>query len=227
MKTIGRKVFAFSALLALLLAPGSSASAASNSDFTQIITAGTLAVDILDASRAAVASPSIALTSRTFSFNCQTSTGTLGSNTQRLYAMNPNASTPNGWNITIAATGGATTTWNNTGNTKHFDFNDASGSGCTDGADTDSYGGQLSLDPSSSTLTADCTSCANTGITKGSSNAFVEGTTNNITLLAASNTASNPYRGYLTGIPVSQTIPAEQQTDTTYALNLTLTITAL
>lgn len=217
--------------LGLVLIQAVPALAAPASDLTQNITAGTLAVDILDASRVAVASPSISLSAKSFSFNCQSggsaSTGTLGSNAQRLYAINPGASTPNGWNITIAATGGATSTWSNTGATKKFDFNDAGTGGCTDGADTDSYAGQLTLDPSVSTLTADCTSCTTTGVTKGSSAAFVEGTANSITLLTASNTASNPFRGYLTGVGVSQTIPAEQQPDSSYSLNLTMTITAL
>jgi len=171
------------------------------------------------------------MSAKTFSFNCYSggtaSTGTLGTNAQRLYAINPGASVPNGWDVTVAATGGATATWANTGNTKKFDFNDAGGSGCTDGADTDSYAGQMNIDPSSGTLTTDCGSCTSTGITKGSSTAFVEGTTNSITLITAANTVSNPYRGYLTGIPVTQTIPAEQGVDSTYTINLTLTITAL
>lgn len=231
MKHLYRAGAGFFAALALLVVQAVPVFASSASDLTQTITAGTLTVDILDASRVAVGSPSIAMSSKSFSFTCQSggsaSTGTLGSNTQRLYAINPGASTPNGWNITVAATGGATSTWSNTGATKKFDFNDSGTSGCSDGADTDSLAGQLTIDPSVSTLTTDCASCNTTGVTKGSSGGFVEGSTNSITLLTASNTASNPFRGYLTGVGVSQTIPAEQQPDSTYSLNLTMTITAL
>jgi hypothetical protein len=201
--------------------------AASSSDFTQSIAAGVLSTDIQDASRVPVASPTVALAAKNFSFNCQTSTGTFGTASQRIYATNPGAAVPNGWNVTLAATGGATSTWANTGSTKFFDFNDATSAGCTDGADTDTYGGQMTVDPSVGTLTADCTSCTTTGITKGSSTAFVEGTANSVTLLNAANTASNPFRGYLTGVGMSQTLPAEQGVDSTYKINLTLTITAL
>lgn len=231
MKKLNRVGAYFLSALGLVILQAAPALAAPASDLTQNITAGTLTVDILDASRVAVASPSVSLSAKSFSFTCQSggsaSTGTLGSNAQRLYAINPGAATPNGWNITIAATSGATATWNNTGATKKFDFNDAGSSGCTDGADADTVGGQLTIDPSVSTLTTDCASCTSTGVTKGSSTAFVEGTTNSVTLLTASSGASNPFRGYLTGVGLSQTIPAEQQTDSTYSLNLTMTITAL
>lgn len=206
------------------------AQASPTSNLTQVINGGSLAVDILNASRASVASPAISMSAKSFSFDCQnggtSSTGTLGTNTERLYAMNPGASVPNGWNVTIAASA-PTATWVNSGATKLFDFNDASTSGCTDGADADSYGGQMTIDPSVGTLTADCTTCNLTGVSKGSSTSFVEGTTDNITLISAANTASNPFRGYLTGAAVSQTIPAEQSPDSTYSLDLTLTITAL
>lgn len=231
MRKLYRMTASVLSVLGLLTFQAVPALAAPASDLTQTITAGSLSVDILDASRIVVPTPSASLSSKSFSFNCQSgasaSTGTLGSGTQRLYAINPNAATPNGWNITIAATSGATATWSNTGATKKFDFNDAGTSGCSDGADTDSYAGQLSVDPSVSTLTTDCLSCTSTGVTKGSSASFIEGTANSITLLAASNTASNPYRAYLTGIGLSQTIPAEQLPDSSYTLNLTMTITAL
>ncbi len=218
--------------LLFVLAP-SVASANPASDLTQTISAGTLSVDILDASHNAVASPSAAFTAKNFSFDCQyggsASTGTLGSNTQRLYAINPSAATPNGWNVTMAATGGATASWANTGATKKFDFNDPTGSnpGCSDGADADSLAGQLSVDPSVSTVNLDCAACTLTGITKGSSSAFNQGTTDSVTLLAASSGANNPWRGYLTGVGLSQTIPAEQPADSSYAINMTMTITAL
>lgn len=48
-----------------------------------------------------------------------------------------------------------------------MDFNDSTTSGCTDGADTDTSRGQLTLDPSVATLAVgQCTSCATTSITK-------------------------------------------------------------
>jgi len=147
----------------------------------------------------------------------------------RLYAINPSAATPNGWNVTMAPTGGATALWQNPGATKKFDFNDPTGSnaGCSDGADTDTFAGQITVNPAAATLTTDCQSCTATGVTKGSSAAFSQGATDSVTLLSASSAANNPWRGYLTGVGLSQTIPAEQAADSSYSINMTLTITAL
>ena len=203
--------------------------AASNSQFNQTINAGSLATDILDASRNSVASPSVVMGAKTFSFNCLTGgnapTGTFGTNTERIYVMNPGAAN-NGWTLTLAATSGATTLWQNGGSTQNYDFNDPTGSGCTDGGDADSKGGQLTVDPSVGTLTADCTSCTTSNITKGSSTAFNQGTTDSITLLNAALASDDYGRWYLTGANMSQTIPAEQPADS-YSINLTLTVTAL
>lgn len=190
-------------------------SAAPNSNLTQAITAGTLVTDILDASRNPVASPSIAMSATTFAFNCQTVTGTLGSSSQRLYVTDP-STTSNGWTLALAATGGASAKWQNSGATREYSYNDASGSGCTNG--------QLIIDPSVGTVTADCVSSACTGATvnKGSSTAMTSSTP--VTLMTGA-AATNVYRGYLTGASLSQKIPAEQPADS-YSLNMTLTITA-
>ncbi len=73
----------------LSLAGGGIASAATGTDFSQVINTGTLATDILDASRVSVASPTVAMSAKTFSFACQSggsaSTGTFGTNTQCVY----------------------------------------------------------------------------------------------------------------------------------------------
>lgn len=211
------------------MAFGSMAFAASNSTLTQTITAGVLSTDILDASRAPVASPAVSMTSKAFSFDCQSganaSTGTLGTNTQRLYVMNPSAAN-SGWNLTIAATSGATTTWANAGSSRLIDFNDPTTSGCTDGADADTASGQMTVDPSVGTLTTDCSSCTTTGVTKGSSAAYSQGVTDTLTLISAAASSDDVWRGYLTGATLSQVIPAETAADS-YTLNLTLTATAI
>jgi len=201
--------------------------AANNSTFNQTINAGTLTTDILDASRNTVASPAVAMSAKNFSFNCQSSgsasTGTFGTNTERIYVTNPGAAN-NGWTLALAATSGATAVWTSGGNT--FDFNDAGGSGCTDGADADSKGGQLTVDPSAGTITTDCGTCVATNITKGSSTGYVEGTTDSVTLLNAAAASDDVWRGYLSGAGLSQTIPAETAAGT-FTLNMTLTVTAL
>ena len=203
--------------------------AANNSTLTQSISAGVLTTDILDSSHTPVASPTAAMSAKTFSFDCQVganaSTGTLGTNAERMYLSNPSAA-PNGWTLTIAATNGPTTLWSNAGATRSFDFNDPTASGCSDGADADTKAGQLAIDPSVASLVTDCSSCTTTGVTKGPSSAFAEGTVNSLTLLSASASADQVWRGYLSGASLKQTIPGETPADN-YTLGLTLTATAL
>lgn len=218
-------VLAFSLMLTM---GGGTLYAANTPNFTQTINAGVLATDILDASRVSVATPTVAMGAKTFSFDCYSgagaSTGTLGSASERVYVMNPDAA-DNGWTLTIAATSGATSVWD-AGASTDYDFNDSGGSGCTDGGDADSFGGQMTIDANAGTLTADCLSCTTTNVSKGSSTAFVQGSTDSVTILNAAAASDDIWRGYLTGGTVSQTIPAEQ-TPGSYSLGMTLTVTAL
>ncbi len=212
-----------------LFALGAIASAAPTPTLTQTITNGVLSTDILDASRNPVASPAVSMSSKAFTFDCQiggnASTGTLGTNSERVYVINPGGAN-NGWNLTVAATGGATTTWENGGATRRIDFNDPTSSGCTDSADADTASGQMTIDPSVGTITTDCSVCTTTGVTKGASTAFSQGVTDSLTVLSAAAGSDDIWRGYLTGTALSQTIPAETPADS-YTLNLTLTATAL
>lgn len=206
---------------ALVVVGGSNVYAANNSTFNQTINAGVLATDVLDASHVTVASPAVAMSAKSFSFDCQSganaSTGSFGSSSQRIYVTNPGGAN-SGWTLTAAATGGVTSTWANGGATQTFDFNSAAGSGCTNG--------QMSINPSAGTLTADCLTCTTTNVSKGSNASFVQGSTDSITLLNAAAASDDAWRGYLTGATVSQVIPAEQPADA-YTLNMTLTSTAL
>ncbi|MGH7196878.1 MAG: hypothetical protein ACREGJ_03905 [Candidatus Saccharimonadales bacterium] len=221
-----KKILLFAAVFLLASVFAGRVWAANNSTFNQTINTGTLATDIQDASHNSVASPSVTMSAKTFSFDClsggSASTGSFGTSGERIYVTNPDAA-DSGWTLALAATSGATATWS--AGTPTMDFNDAGGSGCTDGADTDTKGGQLTVDPSVGTLTADCASCTTANVTKGSSTAYVEGTTNSVTLLNAAALSDDVWRGYLTGVSLSQTIPAEQATGT-YTLNMTLTVTA-
>jgi hypothetical protein len=221
-------VLSITASLFVALTMTTSSFAAPTPTLNQTINAGVLSTDILDASQVTVASPSFSMTAKSTSFTCQSggsaSTGTLGSNTQRLYVNNPGASNT-GFTLTMAATSGPTAVWTSGGNT--FDFNDAGGSGCTDGADTDSVAGQLTVDPSVSTITTDCGgTCTSTGVAKGTSTGYVEGGPDSVTLINAGPTSDDIWRGYMTGAGLSQTIPASQPGGT-YTLNMTLTATAI
>jgi hypothetical protein len=222
------RVVAVLLVVGLLFACNPHIYAANNSQLSHTISAGTLATDIRDASLNSVASPSVSMGAVQFSFSCLTGgaapAGTLGTNTERLYVDNPGAA-GNGWTLALAATGGPTTLWQNTGSSQNYDFNDAGSSGCSDGADADTKAGQLTVNPSVGTITAHCATCSTANITKGSSSAYAQGSTDSITLLNAAAASDDYGRYYLTGVGLSQTIPTEQPVDS-YTLNMTLTVTA-
>lgn len=178
---------------------------------TQQINGGTLTSAILDAGRSVVASPSFAMTAASFSFDCQTVTGTLGSASQRLYVINPSSGSA-AWNLAFAATG----PWTSGGNT--YAYNDPAGTeaGCTNG--------QLTVNPSVGTVVNDCvsTACTTATINQGSSTAMTGATP--VSIISAASGAS-VYRGYITGVTLSQKIPAEKPAGS-YTLPVTLTATA-
>lgn len=198
-------------------------SASSTSNFQQTINAGSLAVDIVDGSYVTVGSPSVAMGAATFSFSCQTATGSFGTSTQKIYVSNPDAA-DNGWTASLAASA-TTAVWDSAGT--DYDFNDPTSSGCTDGADADSLGGQMTVDASGGTLAVgQCASCVTTNITKGSSSAYNEGTTNSITILTGAAASNDIGDWTLTGVSISQKIPAEQPAASDYDVNMVLSIAA-
>ncbi len=214
-------------LTAILVASATTVFASTDTEFTQVINDGVLYTDILDENGDAVVAPTVTMSPVATSTICQTpgSTGTFGTNTQRVYVDNPGGA-DSGWNLTIAATSGATATWENGGATEEFDFNDPTTGGCADSGDADSLPGQMTIDAAAGTVNLDCAGCGSTGITKGVSAAFNEGTLDAITIISASAGSDDIWRGYLTGADVSQTIPADVPADT-YTIDLTVTATAL
>jgi hypothetical protein len=158
--------------------------AAATSNFQFTVNPGTLSVDIVDAGHVAVGSPTVIFTPATFNFACQTPgvTGTFGTTTQQIYVKNPDAADA-GWAVSLAASA-PTAFWDSTG--ADVDFNDPTTSGCGDSADADAFKGQLTVNASGGTLAAGARlATLTTSITKGSSSAYVEGTTDSITLLSA------------------------------------------
>lgn len=172
-----------------------------------------LTIGIVDAGGAPVASPSFAMAAQTTQYVCQTSTGTLGTSTQRLRIKNTTLNAA--WSLSIAATAGATARWTSGGNTYHY--NNAAGAGCTDG--------QLTLNIAGATLTPQ-SGCTTTGLTLGGNQAFSDPSLNTISLLSASSAANLNCYWDLTNIGLSQEIPAERPAGT-YSLNLTATVVAL
>lgn len=197
--------------------------ASSATTFSQTISDGSLSVDIVDGSAVTVGSPAVAFGGLTFSFSSQTATGTLGAASQKIRVFNPTSTAT--WSVSMAATSGATALW--TTGSVTYDFNDSNTDG-TDDADTDTKGGRLTVDPSVATVAGvpDNSTCSpSTGITKGSSSSFKEVATavTSITLLSGGASATTYCRWDMTGVSLSQVVPASQVSGT-YSLSFTITI---
>lgn len=171
-----------------------------------------LSADMVDGSGNSVASPSIAMTTANRSFACQTIAGTLGVSSQKPRVNNSTANSA--WTLSMAATGGSSATW--TAGTNHYKFNDPTGTGCTNG--------QLTVNPSVGTIAAQ-TGCTTTGVSKGSSTAYSSGVTDSVTIESATASASSNCYWDITGVSLSQDIPASQASGS-YSIGMTLTITA-
>jgi hypothetical protein len=199
------KGLVFSAVVAVagLGTPVAYAALTTNSTLSQQIDAGALNTSIRDAGGAVVTSPSFSMGLVTVSTVSQTATGTFGTNTQRIAVENPGNAA--GWTLSIAATSGDVALWTSGSNT--YDFNGTAAQG------------SLALDPSAAVLALTGPSTV-TGVTKGVSTPF---TTGAITLLSASALSDDVWSGYLTGVGVTQTIPAFQPSGA-YTLSLTQTV---
>lgn len=192
------------------MAPAVHGATTATSNLTQTINAGVLHTDVRDGSNAVVASPSFAMTAGTVSTSSQqTVTGTFGTATQRISVDNPGASNT-GFTLAIAATGGTTATW--TDGSKTYPFNAATAAA-----------GQLTINATPGTITA--LVGTTTGIAKGTSGTFSSGSNTPIQLLNAGATSDDVWNGYLTGVSVSQTIPAATPAGS-YTFGLTQTVAA-
>lgn len=167
---------------------------------------GVLNVDIVDANGVSVENPNVALSTITYDFSEQLSSGLLGTTDEKIRLNNPTG-TP-AWSVTIAATDGSVAVWSDeSGNS--IDYNDPNG------------GGQLTLDPSVGTV-SEADGGNNVGISLGSAASFEEGVTDSITLYSADINAAVFSRYDLINIALSQIIPAKTAASE-YSLNLTIT----
>ena len=192
-------------------APLAHAALTANSTLSQSITAGTLSTDIRDASNNLVSAPTFNMTGVNVSTSQQTATGTFGTSAQRISIDNPGAVTTQSITLTLAATGGASATWTSGSNT--YAFNGASAAN-----------GQLTVDPAPSTWTA--RTGTTTGITKGSAATFSGGLNTPVTIATLPGSLEDIWNGYVTGIGLSQTIPANTPVGT-YTISMTQTVAAV
>lgn len=189
--------------------------AANTPQFNQTISEGAKSVDIVDAGDVTVASPAVAFSAANFSFNTQDTTGTLGAAAAKIRIANPTSTAT--WTVNLAASA-PSAVWTAGGNT--YDFNDTNG--YTDGADTDTKGGQMVVNPAGGTL-AGVSGCATTNVNKGTSDSFVEGSMDSIDLVSGAAGATTFCRWDLTGVALTQKVPAAQAAGS-YSMNMTLTV---
>ena len=174
-----------------------------------------ISTNIVDASFVPVTSPVVNMSNTSLNFNCQNISGTLGTAGEQIYIDNRPAGVTGGWDVTLAAVN-PTDVWDGT---VDYDFNDPTGSGCTNG--------QMTVDASEATINygQDATTDISTGLTKGSTTAFNQGTVDSITLLSGDNSSDENGDWTMQGINISQKIPAEQAVGV-YSLQMVLTVTA-
>ncbi len=197
-------------LLSTVVATGPStdiAYAANTTQLSQTINAGTLGVDIVDSSGNSVASPTVGFGAVTFSFDQQSGSGTLGASSQKIRLSNGRQPPAAAWTLSVAGSA-PSALWTSGGDT--FDFNNATAAN-----------GIMTVNPGTGTITP-TNSYTSTGVTLGSSNTFLQGTRDSLTVLQGSTSASQPGRWDLTGVSLSNTIPATQPPGT-YTLTLVLT----
>ena len=167
--------------------------------------AGSVSSDIVDSSGTIVASPSISFSPANFWWSSQQPTGTFGISSQKIRVTNTR-STP-GWTLSIAAADNSSL-WTNGINT--YDFNDTASIG------------RMQVDPSVATITPQ-SGCTTNSLTKGSATYFVQGLQDSISLIVAGSSAQTNCYWDITGIAMTQSIPASQPTGN-YALNMVVTV---
>jgi len=181
---------------------------------------GSLDIRFADAADATLTNPttvfSAAMTGRTAS----ATTAKLSNNSSQQIEVANRLSTT-GWSVSLAATGGPTAKWTQTGSAANYAFNS-----------TNVDQGQLSVDLSSSAFTASGSTplgqaCTTAGLSYGAGGAFVAGTAsaNAITLATASSSSGLTCLFKLQNISLKQTIPAYQKPGT-YTLPVTVTVVA-
>jgi len=219
-----QKILSFFPVIAMsIIAFAGLALASSTSNFQQTISSGSLSIDIVDNASSTVASPSVTFGAATFSYECNTSTGTFGTASERIYISNPDAA-DNGWTASLAAQN-ATSVWDSAGT--DMDFNEPGAGGCVDdgGSDADALGGQMHVDPSAGSVSEGPSQQGVDGISLGSASEFVEGVTDSITIATSDGTTDVGDWGIL-GVSISQTIPASQPAAADYDINMVLSIVA-
>lgn len=178
--------------------------------FQLTINPGTLAVDVVDASYATIASPVVVFEATSASLDCSDTTGILGTAEQQIYITNPDAA-DTGYTVALAPTEGASATWSD-GASNSIDFNDETDLGCATGKLSVAAGivsnGKLAADSMTDIVAA------------GGSFSSVNSSVTLVNAAAASDDISEVVAN---GFVLTQTIPARTAA-ASYSLPMTISI---
>lgn len=212
-----------------LLAPKAYADSATV-DVSQRLAEPISRITFQDANGTDIVSPLLHFPLRTASFICQDSSSGgktfLSTERQKLAISVPDRAS-NGWDVSLAPTNGVAAGWTNSDNPTALAINDPNQGGCKSSDPlSGSFGGLMKIDPSDLTADGVCSQgCidATTSPTKGAATDFAQ------TQSASLFHSDQPHIGWegtLTGVSLSQTIPAGTPSGD-YSLPLTLTLTEL
>lgn len=166
-----------------------------------------LFLDVVDSSDGVVSNPSVNFTSTLAPFSATQTVGTLGVGVQRIRVYNDTSTSS--WTLSIAATGGGSSTWSSTANSYKYN-----------GLQSE---GRLRVNPSLITITPSGSSCTSTGLTPQSAQYFEQGLISSIDLVIAGISAQTNCTWYIEGIGLTQDIPARQASGN-YSLAMTITV---
>jgi hypothetical protein len=184
--------------------PAASGSFAAEQGYRTKEQSSTLSASFVDAGGTVIASPVAAFAAITV--GTTTANGTLATASSKIRVTNTR--TVATWSLTIAATAGPTATW--LAGATSLDFNDP-------------VTNALTIDPSAATITPVGMLCTTTDLASGASAAFDQGVIDSITMLTAGGSAMTGCSWDMTGITLSQTIPAAQAAGS-YSISMTITV---
>jgi hypothetical protein len=178
---------------------------------------GVLSVDIVDGLGGTITNPGFSFPTIDSSFQCSQNTVTP---TNIIIRVRNNTPYPS-WSLSVAPTAGSSGLWQ--ASESVYDFNDPSG--CIDGADPDSAGGQLTVDPRAVNAQAQ-SGCSTEGISAGGAMSFREGIADSAQIASSSSLSNiDCYWDFSSSIEYSQALPSALSADQ-YTLNLTMTVVA-
>lgn len=192
--------------------------------YPEIQTVGSLGVGFVNNVQSTI-NPTIVFDTKYMLFQCQSSTSqtVAGGSLVRV----TNDISENGWSASIAPTDGPSATWYDSESGNRIDFNDGSGSpaGCFSGSDGDTIAGQLTVNVGSLNIARHKSGCSTSGLSRGNTASFQEGSLDAINLYSASSSADMFCWWDIDNLTFTQQIPALTPPGS-YELDMTLTVTA-